>query len=398
MGDASGGGWPSGSPRAGRGGRGRSWSSGRRGRSTTTVLERAWARLGRGGRSAVQARAGHRRRRHPPEPVTRSSRVPARPVHPRPPHAGEQHHVGCRARATLDPRPGRHRPDGPRGARRPAPPRRGAARPRPRPGPAGQPRRRRGARRRPARPGLAAPGDARRRRRLPHLAARGGRGRADPNRHRAPARTPVPAWSSPACTSPVATRWSAGWCAGSTACSCRATAASSRSARWSSRRPRTRSSSARATSCRTTRCSSTSSAAASSCTRASPKGLNRVDLRDVGEVAAGILLDPTTPSGTYPVVGPRDVTGPECARVWAQALGRPVRYAGDDDAALEAALAAHLTGYRHDDWLSSLRKLRRLRGARHPGGARDHRAAARARTHRLRRLRREGRRRAQGRG
>jgi len=89
-----------------------------------------------------------------------------------------------------------------------------------------------------------------------------------------------------------------------------------------------------------------------------PKGLNRVDLRDVGEVAAGILLDPSTPSGTYPVVGPRDVTGPECAQVWAQALGRPVRYAGDDDAALEAALAAHLTGYRHDDWLSSLRKLR----------------------------------------
>jgi uncharacterized protein YbjT (DUF2867 family) len=89
-----------------------------------------------------------------------------------------------------------------------------------------------------------------------------------------------------------------------------------------------------------------------------PKGLNRVDLRDVGEAAAGILLDPSTPSGTYPVVGPRDVTGPECAQVWADALGRPVRYAGDDDAALEAALAAHLTGHRHDDWLSSLRKLR----------------------------------------
>jgi uncharacterized protein YbjT (DUF2867 family) len=89
-----------------------------------------------------------------------------------------------------------------------------------------------------------------------------------------------------------------------------------------------------------------------------PKGLNRVDLRGVGEAAAGILLDPSTPSGTYPVVGPRDVTGPECAQVWADALGRPVRYAGDDDAALEAALAAHLTGHRHDDWLSSLRKLR----------------------------------------
>ena len=44
--------------------------------------------------------------------------------------------------------------------------------------------------------------------------------------------------------------------------------------------------------------------------------------------------------------------------MWSEALGRPVRYAGEDDDALEAALAAHLTGYRHDDWLSSLRKLR----------------------------------------
>ena len=46
------------------------------------------------------------------------------------------------------------------------------------------PRGRRGPRRRPARPRLAAPRDARRRRRLPHLAARGRRGRAHPHRRR----------------------------------------------------------------------------------------------------------------------------------------------------------------------------------------------------------------------
>ena len=57
-------------------------------------------------------------------------------------------------------------------------------------------------------------------------------------------------------------------------------------------------------------------------------------------------------------MGPRSLTGPECARVWSEALGVPVRYAGDDDAALEAALTEHLTGHRRDDWLSSLRKLR----------------------------------------
>ncbi|MBM6400601.1 SDR family oxidoreductase [Phycicoccus sonneratiae] len=89
-----------------------------------------------------------------------------------------------------------------------------------------------------------------------------------------------------------------------------------------------------------------------------PKGLNRVDLRDLGEIAATVLLDPDFPSGTYPVVGPRSVTGPECAAAWAAALHRPVRYVGDDDAALERALRAHLTGHRLEDWLSSLRLIR----------------------------------------
>ncbi|WP_377644464.1 SDR family oxidoreductase [Oryzobacter terrae] len=91
---------------------------------------------------------------------------------------------------------------------------------------------------------------------------------------------------------------------------------------------------------------------------AHPKGLNRVDLLDVGEAAARVLLDPSFPAGSYSLVGPRSLTGPECARVWAEALGRPVRYRGDDDAAIEAALSRHLTGYRRDDWISSFKKLR----------------------------------------
>jgi uncharacterized protein YbjT (DUF2867 family) len=93
----------------------------------------------------------------------------------------------------------------------------------------------------------------------------------------------------------------------------------------------------------------------------SAKGLNRVDLRDVGEAAATVLLDRSVPSGSYAVVGPRSLTGPECAQVWSEALGVPVRYAGDDDEALEAALTRHLTGHRREDWLASLRMLRGLR-------------------------------------
>ncbi len=90
----------------------------------------------------------------------------------------------------------------------------------------------------------------------------------------------------------------------------------------------------------------------------SEKGLNRVDLRDLGEIAATVLLDAAFPTGRYPVVGPRSLTGPECARVWADALGHEVRYAGDDDAVLEAAIHEHVSGYRREDWMSSLRRLR----------------------------------------
>lgn len=93
---------------------------------------------------------------------------------------------------------------------------------------------------------------------------------------------------------------------------------------------------------------------------AHPKGLNRVDLRDLGEVAARILLDPEFPSGTHAVVGPRSLTGPECARIWSEALGHPVAYRGDDDEALDRALRAHLTGHRLEDWRSSMRVIRRM--------------------------------------
>ncbi|KGN41192.1 SDR family oxidoreductase [Knoellia aerolata] len=89
-----------------------------------------------------------------------------------------------------------------------------------------------------------------------------------------------------------------------------------------------------------------------------PKGLNRVDLRDLGEIVANVLLDPTIPAGAYPVSGPRSLTGAECAQTWSQALGVPVTYVGDDDEAIDAALTAHLTGYRLADWKSSFRALR----------------------------------------
>lgn len=59
-----------------------------------------------------------------------------------------------------------------------------------------------------------------------------------------------------------------------------------------------------------------------------PRGLNRVDVRDVAEAAARACeLDV---NGVVPLNGPRGMTGDDTARVYSEQLGRPVRYAGDD--------------------------------------------------------------------
>lgn len=62
------------------------------------------------------------------------------------------------------------------------------------------------------------------------------------------------------------------------------------------------------------------------------KGVNRVDCADIGEAAARAMTDESIRSGAWPLVGPElALTGPECAAVWAKALGRDVAYQGSLD-------------------------------------------------------------------
>lgn len=65
-------------------------------------------------------------------------------------------------------------------------------------------------------------------------------------------------------------------------------------------------------------------------------GLSRVDVRDIAAAAANALTSPAYDGRTYALVGPEPLTGEACARAYAQALGREVRYAGDDLAIWEA--------------------------------------------------------------
>lgn len=68
-------------------------------------------------------------------------------------------------------------------------------------------------------------------------------------------------------------------------------------------------------------------------------GVSRVDVRDIADAAVRALTESGFENGTYALVGPDPLTGEDCARVWSDALGRDVRYAGNDlDAWREGAL------------------------------------------------------------
>lgn len=89
------------------------------------------------------------------------------------------------------------------------------------------------------------------------------------------------------------------------------------------------------------------------------KGINRVDVRDVGDAAARALLDASLPGGAYPVCGPASLSGPECAEVWARALGRQVRYTGDGDDWIRP-VETQLEGRKRADFLATFRVLRKF--------------------------------------
>jgi uncharacterized protein YbjT (DUF2867 family) len=61
-----------------------------------------------------------------------------------------------------------------------------------------------------------------------------------------------------------------------------------------------------------------------------PRGLSRVDVRDIAEAAASALTQPGHSGQIYELAGPDILTGVATAEIWSRALGRSVAYAGDD--------------------------------------------------------------------
>jgi uncharacterized protein YbjT (DUF2867 family) len=73
------------------------------------------------------------------------------------------------------------------------------------------------------------------------------------------------------------------------------------------------------------------------------KGISMVDVRDIGDAAARELLSreragAPLPRETYELVGPDVIDAKTVVSIWAEALGRPVRYGGDDLNVLEQRL------------------------------------------------------------
>lgn len=96
------------------------------------------------------------------------------------------------------------------------------------------------------------------------------------------------------------------------------------------------------------------------------RGVTQVDVRDIAEVAATLLLDPSHPAGCYPLTGPAAVSGPEAAAIWAEALGRPVEYAGHDRDAWRSAITTHLSGHKREDYLKTFEALAKMSGEPKP--------------------------------
>jgi len=84
------------------------------------------------------------------------------------------------------------------------------------------------------------------------------------------------------------------------------------------------------------------------------KGVSMVDIRDIGEAAAIELVRrhraPTVlPRETYSLVGPDPLNGENLTRIWGAALDRPIRYGGDDLAAMEQRMKGMIPSWHAMD-------------------------------------------------
>jgi nucleoside-diphosphate-sugar epimerase len=79
-------------------------------------------------------------------------------------------------------------------------------------------------------------------------------------------------------------------------------------------------------------------------------GLSRVDARDIADAAVRALTESGHAGKTYVLAGPDALTGDDCARAFAEALGRNVVYGGDDLPAWGKSMKPYLPAWAIYDY------------------------------------------------
>ena len=69
-----------------------------------------------------------------------------------------------------------------------------------------------------------------------------------------------------------------------------------------------------------------------------PAGISVVDTRDIAEASAIVLTSEGHSGVTYNLNGPDLISGPVAADLWSKALGKPIKYPGEDMDAFEAQM------------------------------------------------------------
>jgi len=80
------------------------------------------------------------------------------------------------------------------------------------------------------------------------------------------------------------------------------------------------------------------------------RGLSRVDTRDVAQAAVNAFTQSGHENKTYTLAGPDVLTGPDCAKIYAEFLGREVRYGGNNLDAWETQAQSMLPAWMAYDF------------------------------------------------
>ena len=89
------------------------------------------------------------------------------------------------------------------------------------------------------------------------------------------------------------------------------------------------------------------------------RSVNRVDVRDVAEIAAQAMLRPAFPAAEHVIAGPESLSAADCAQIWTEESGRPVRAGFTGDVDWDVLTSNRLSGKKVHDYRNVFLALRR---------------------------------------